>query len=224
MPSLKLIIVLAIGTALMWIPILILSSWYGIKKWKTVIIAILLTIAGTIGTYIWYFIENLGVGRSFYGAVFLVPIFFMLVAKLVRVPYGELMDLCAPAECVMLAIMKVQCLVDGCCGGMVLFTRADGVPVYFPSQMVEMGNAVFVFLILMILAHRKQNRRMIYPWYMIIYGASRFVLNFFRAYATPFLLGLSAGSFWSVCAVIIGCAVLFRRRYLRKKEMMEQEQ
>lgn len=222
MPSLKLLIVLAIGTVLMWIPIVILASWYQIKKWKTIPVAILLTIAGTLGTYIWYFMETRGgVGRSFYGAVFLVPLFFLPVAKLMRIPYGKLMDFCAPAECVMLSIMKIQCLIDGCCGGKVLFINAEGVPVCFPSQIVEMGNAILVFAVLMILAHRKQSRGTIYPWYLVSYGVSRLILNQFRA-TLPFFWGLSAGSLWSICAIILGCTVLYCCRRLKKQGKMEQ--
>ena len=217
MPSMKLILVLAIGTVLMWIPMLILSSQCGIKKWKTVPAAILLTIAGTVGTYIWYYIENQGIGRSFYGAIFMVPVFFVPVAKILRVPYGSLLDLCAPAECVMLSIMKIQCLIDGCCGGVVLFVNADNVPVCFPSQMVEMGNAVLVFALLMILAYRKQNRAMIYPWYAVIYGISRLVLNQFRANTSPFFLGMAPGTLWSLCAIILGGGALICCRRLKKQ-------
>ena len=106
----------------MMIPMFFQARKYEIKLWKIVPIAFVLTIVGTLGTYLWFLLENLHWGgRSFYGAVFLVPIAFLLVALIVRIPYGQLMDLCAPAECIMLSIMKVQCLMEGCCAGRVLF-------------------------------------------------------------------------------------------------------
>ena len=86
------------------------------------IISVLLTVSGTLGTFIWYAIESGGFGgRSFYGAVFIVPLLFIPVAYLFRIPYAKLMDLCAPAECMMLVLMKALCLMEGCCGGRVLF-------------------------------------------------------------------------------------------------------
>lgn len=193
---------------LMLIPILILSKAYRQKLWKSFPIAFILTITGTISTLIWFFIENFHMGGwSFYGAVFIVPIVFVLIAKLFRIPYGDLMDICAPAECMMLVIMKFQCMMDGCCRGRVMYTTADGVAVAFPSQAVELVNALLVFAVLMILAMRKNNRGTIYLWYLIIYGCTRFVLNFFRS-TTPVIFGLSYGTIWSICSVAVGAALL----------------
>lgn len=189
----------------MLIPIVIQSKWYQIKLWKCFPIALILTIVGTIGTKIWFLIENGNIaGQSFYGAVFVVPFVFLFVAKLVRVPYGKLMDLCAPAECAMLAIMKTQCFASGCCGGRVLFTNAQGDAVYFPSQIVELITALVILGALMLLARKDENRGMIYPLYMVIYGSTRLVLNFLRADKSVFALGLAPGAFWSVLALIVG--------------------
>lgn len=219
------IIVLAIGTGVMLLPILILMKRYNTDLKKSVPVAVILTVTGTLATYIWFLIENLWFGgRSFYGAVFLVPIAFIYVAKWLHIPHGDLMDFCAPAECVMLAIMKYQCLKDGCCGGRVLYTSAEGIEVIFPSQIVELGNALLVFLILMVLAWNKNNRGKIFAWYMIIYGASRFVLNFFRAETESYAFGLPAGNFWSVVAIVTGILWLRHiKRILRKKQVCSQE-
>lgn len=205
MISLELFIVLLIGTAVMLIPIMIQSKWYQIKLWKSIPIAFILTIAGTVGTKIWFLIENGNIaGQSFYGAVFVVPFVFLLIAKLVRVPYDQLMDLCAPAECAMLGIMKTQCFTSGCCGGREVFVNAQGTAIIFPSQIVELITALVILVALMLLSRKDQNRGMIYPLYMVIYGATRFVLNYFRAGDGVFALGLAPGAFWSVCALLLG--------------------
>lgn len=210
------ILILAIGTVAMMIPMLILMKRYNLILWKSVPVAVILTITGTISTYIWFWIENLWFGgRSFYGAVFLVPLAFIYVAKWLKLPYLELMDLCAPAECVMLALMKFSCLKDGCCGGRVLCTTAEGIEVVFPSQIVELCNAFLVFLVLMILAWNWKNRGKIFPWYMIIYGATRFVLNWFRAETEAYAFGLPAGNLWSLVAIVTGIMWL---RYINKKD------
>lgn len=207
----------------MLIPMAIMSKGYNIRTWKMIPASLLLTVAGTTGTYIWYFIENYGIGRSFYGAVFMVPMFFPFIAMLLREKYLDLLDLCAPAVCVMLALMKVQCLIDGCCSGIVLLTTAEGVPVRFPSQMVELVNALLIFAALVYLATRKNNRGKIYPLYMLIYGTSRFALNYFRAGITPFMLGMSAGHFWSVCSILVGSAWLFAMSRMTAKKAVDLE-
>lgn len=201
----------------MLLPIAVLAKQYCIAWWKTIITSVLLTITGTAGTYIWFIIENGAFGgRSFYGAVFLVPPVFFLLAKLLRVNSGELIDLCAPAECVMLTIMKYQCMKDGCCGGKVLCTTPQGVEVIFPSQIAEAAAALLIGVILLVMARNPKNRGTLFPWYMVIYGASRFVLNLFRAEEAVFLLGMTAGNVWSILSVILGLTWLILHKKLRK--------
>lgn len=223
--NLKTILVLSMGTGAMLVLIAILMKRYGIKLWKSVPVSVLLTVTGTIGTYIWFFIEASWFGgRSYYGAVFIVPIAFRYVAKMMKIPYGELMDFCAPAECIMLAIMKYQCFVDGCCGGRVLRTLEDGSTVLFPSQIAELINAFVLMIVLMTMGILKKQHGKIYAWYLILYGVTRFVLNYFRADTTPFLMGLPAGNFWSVVSIAIG--FLWIKDYavkLVKKEELKQD-
>lgn len=218
MVSLKLFIYLSIGTLAMLIPILVQSKWYNMKVYKAVLLTVLLTVAGTVGTYILFYIENGWIGgTSFYGAVFFVPVAFLLLPKLLKVTYGTIMDLCAPAECIMLVIMKIQCIISGCCAGRVLYVTELGNEVIFPSQIAELINALVILVILMILARKTSTRGMLYPLYFIIYGGTRFVLNFFRANQTHFFLGMAPGTLWSICSIIAGGAWLMFI-FVRKKQ------
>lgn len=209
MIALKLVLYLSIGTVVMLIPIVIQTKQYGIKLWKSAPIAVSLTIVGTIGTYILFFIENQWIGgTSFYGAVFLVPILFPFVAKLLREKTSYLLDISAPAECAMLMIMKIQCQLSGCCGGRELFLPGMQQSIQFPSQIAEMINAVFICFVLLLLSANRKNQGAIYPWYMVIYGASRFFLNVFReAWVTKQML-LPFGNIWSLVAIGVGIAWL----------------
>lgn len=209
MISLNLAIALLLGTVLMVVPVLIQSRWYRVTVWKAIVATVLLTVVGTVGTYLLFYVENQRLGGiSFYGAVFLVPVLFILVAWLLRLPYGTLMDLCAPAECVMLAFMKVQCMMSGCCGGRVIGTASDGSEIMFPSQIVELINGLLLAAILLFLGHRRHNRNDLYPWYMVLYGCTRFVLNFLREQQSDFFLGMSPGNVWSILSVLVGGAWL----------------
>ena len=209
----KTILALSAGTGAMLVLIVALMICYKEKLWKSIPVSLLLTITGTLGTYIWFFVELSGWGgRSYYGAVFLVPIAFVFVAKWMRIPYGDLMDYCAPAECVMLAIMKYQCFVDGCCEGIVIQYLEDGSEVLFPSQIVELVNALVVMAVLLAIAFNKKYRGKVYALYLIIYGVTRFVLNWFRNDNLPLLLGLPSGNLWSLLAIFIGFLWLTDRK------------
>ncbi len=169
--------------------------------------AVILTGAGVAGAMVMFWIEsgfdNFG-GRSFYGALFFAPPIMIPVALLLRMKISEMLDLCAPSECVMLALLKVNCCIDGCCGGKVLYQNtAENVCIVFPSQIVECMTALLLMALLLYMMKRGNNKGTLYAQYMIIYGILRFVLNLMRE-TSPFVWILLAGNFWSLISVIIG--------------------
>lgn len=217
------ILVLLIGTLGMMVPMFFQSRKYAIKLWKIVPIAFVLTITGTLGTYLWFLLENFEFGgRSFYGAVFFVPVAFILLAYIIRIPYGQLMDLCAPAECIMLSIMKIKCMIDGCCIGRPLFINEAGELVRFPSQAVELAVAYILAWALLMMSFREGFKGKVFAWYMILYGATRFVLNFFRDEWARYDGGIiPLGTVWSVVSIIVG--VLWIIIYNKHKNNLKQK-
>ena len=178
--------------------------------WKMVVVALLTLITGVFGTMVLAYIEmgEFG-GTSFYGAVFLVPV-LMFPALLLKMNYKDVLNLVAPAECAMLFVMRFDCLSNGCCFGRYI----PQLEFQFPSQISEMVVAVAIMFVL-IWMHVKNKQVQLYPWYMILYGACRFILQGFRYGGTePWVLGLSQGHFWSLISIIIGTAwlLLSRRR------------
>ena len=201
----ELMLILAFGCGLMCVMISVQMKWYGISMWKSVIVSLALVFTGLFGSRIWYFVENGNYGgRSFYGAVFFAPLVFFAVAKLFRIPYLQALDFCAPAGSLTLALVKIQCLRDKCCQGKILYIDENQEYVRFPSQMVEMIAFVIICIILFLLSSRKIMRGKIFPCFLVLYGASRFVLNFFRYIESTYAFGLSAGSFWSLISFCIG--------------------
>lgn len=215
----ELLVVLTIGAVLMCIPISVQMKWYQIKTWKSVIISVMLVLTGLVGSEFWYFVEN-GIfgGRSFYGVVFIVPFVFFPVAKVLRIPYGLTLDFCAPAGCLTLAMVKIQCLRDGCCDGIALYLDENYNYVKFPSQILEMIIFCVIGFVLMKISSNRKNQKKVFPYFMVLYGATRFVLNFFRDGITPYVMGLSAGSFWSLLAFVIGFIILMVQKYCVGKD------
>lgn len=214
MPNVEFLIAIALGTALMAIPTFLVGNHYRMPKGKILLTTCILTVFGVIGTYLLFYVENGQYGgRSFYGAVFLVPILFLPTAKLLKLSYGQVMDLCAPAECAMLALMRILCMLEGCCMGKNITLLGKNVT--FPSREIEFLVAVILCVVLIVLSRKEKQQGKLYPWYLVLYGATRLVLNFFRERQSPFLLGLAPGALWSICAVLIGSILL---AFLRKKE------
>lgn len=181
--------------------------------WKMALLTVWLTITGVLGTMILAYIElgEFG-GTSFYGAVFLVPI-LMAPAMLLKLTYRDILNLCAPAECAMLVVMRFDCLDKGCCFGKYL----PNLGFQFPSQIAEMvvGLAVMFTLIRM---HKKDRQTQLYPWYMILYGICRFVIQGLRYGGNnPWILGLSQGHLWSLVSIVIGTTWLVLNKARKPK-------
>lgn len=171
-----------------------------VKPWKMVIITILLTLSGVLGAILMYWVENKHFGgTSFFGALLFVPL-LMLPVILLKIPYGTLMDLCAPAECIMLAILKIDCLINDCCSGR--YMQALGV--HFPSRIVEMIVILLIMVALLRIEKQAKKKNKLYGYYLIFYGFTRFFLNLLRDALTVFVWILPPGNFWSIIAVITG--------------------
>lgn len=216
------VISLAVGTIAMAAVMLLPRRWRaGLSMWKTLLSAAVLTVLGVLGAKLMFLIESgFWAGTSFYGAVFFPPMIMVLLALLLRVPPLALLDLCAPAECVMLAILKMQCAVNGCCVGILLTITADGTYIRFPSQIIELLNALVLMVMLLRLIRKGTWQGRIYPIYMLLYGITRFILNLLRD-TKPFLLGLPAGNFWSLVAIVI--ALIWLRLAHPQKGVAESE-
>lgn len=201
------IMIIGAGAVAMLILMLLRRKRYpNIPPWKMILISLILTVCGVLGAMLLFFVENgrFG-GTSFFGAVLLAPVLMWPFGKLLRVPYGELMDLCAPAECAMLAVLKIDCLRTGCCAG--AFIPQWGCT--FPSQIAEMSAAILLLIILVQFEKKDTSKGFIYPLYLGFYGSIRLVLNGFRAEQNPFVWILPPGHFWAIVSIAIGLLVLW---------------
>lgn len=182
------------------------SSVYGVDLWKVAVTALILTATGCYGAKLMHFIESGSWGgRSLYGAIFLVPVIMLPTATLLKIRYGELMDLCSPAGCVMLALLKVKCMIDGCCRGRLI--SVGNYEFIFPSQKVESVTFVIILIIVIVMIFKRRHYTQVYPCFMVIYGFARFFLNLLRE-TTPWIGPLPAGNFWSIISVMTGFAIL----------------
>lgn len=204
---------LFLGMAAMVACMIYTGRIYNIPVYKSVLAAVLLTVIGYCSAVLMFFIESGGwTGRSLYGAIFLAPVMMYPVAWLLKVPYKHLIDLCAPAECIMLTILKVKCMIDGCCGGRLI--HFGNTSFIFPSQITEAIVFLVIGFILFRIVVSQKMVGYVFPVFMIIYGTARFFLNLLRE-TTPWILGMAAGNFWSLISVGLGCLAY----YLLKKQL-----
>lgn len=183
---------------------------YNIPLFKTPIIVVLLAFFGVLSTVLLYFIEN-GEwnGKSFFGAVLFLPVIFLPISKILKVPTTCMMDFISLPGLIMFSVMKFNCSISGCCGGRLLWIAENGKEVYFPSPIVESVTTVLLVCVLLIFEHKQKTNNKLYPISLISYGILRFILNFFRQQEEPFFLGLQKGNIWALLAIIIGILWIF---------------
>lgn len=167
-------------------------------------------------------------GGVFYGGLIAaVATAFWLVRR-----YGFSMwttaDLFAPGIALGHVVGRFGCLLAGCCYGRptnvpwaITFTNPAaasnvgtplGVPLH-PTQLYDAG-ANLVILALLLLTERKGRpfAGRTFWLYMLFYGVSRFVIEFYRGDDRGAVMGLSTSQFVSVLIVPVAIAMLLRLR------------
>ena len=203
---------LAIGTLPVLLTMMAVRIKYRTPLWKLLILSVALIVAGFYSARVMSMIESGSWGgRRFFGVVFFAPLLMIPLARLLRLPVADVLDQCAPAECVMMTLSKLRCLADGCCYGKVLWYGSNE-PVRFPSQIAEAMHAFALAVVMVTLMRRGKMRSTAFPWYMILYGIGRFILHLFRDNLT-YIAGLPTGNFWSLISITIGTIwILFYKK------------
>jgi phosphatidylglycerol---prolipoprotein diacylglyceryl transferase len=194
------------------------------------LIASIAAITGVIGARIFYVLGNLEQfhgnwgrlfdlnmrGLVFYGGLALaVPSCVVLVRRM-KLPPGAVADAVGLAMPLSLAIARIGCFLNGCCGG-----KPSGMPwavtfpgsaaAVHPTQLYEMALDLAAFALLLWARKRLERDWDLFLLSLASYGLIRFAVEFFRFHADP-----NAAIFFQVfsMALFIGCsaAILFRNR------------
>lgn len=196
----------------------------GLSTLSCVLFVVLLTLCGVAGARLLYILENLddlnsalsGNGVSFFGSVYLIPMVMPLIGRILRLKGKATLDLCAPCVAIMVACIRIGCLLGGCCGGWVVYIG----DIYFawPTQIMECIGDFLIFLWLGKLHGQSSREGQLYPFLMIAYSVLRFFIEFLR-YSPEKWLIFSAGHGFAVIAIL---AAILWLAILKQKEPMKQ--
>ena len=166
-------------------------------------------------------------GGVFYGGLILAVAVAFWYIRRHRLPFWQTCDVFAPGIALGHAVGRLGCLAAGCCYGRptdvpwaVTFHNPAaaanvgtplGVPLH-PTQLYESG-AEFLILGLLLATERKGRAfaGRTFWLYMLLYGISRFVIEFYRGDPRGLVFGvLSTSQFISVVLVPLSVAMLAR--------------
>lgn len=188
---------------------------YGFSFKRAVLIAV---ITYPFLFFMMYFITWAEYGFKGWGANNIVriymwaPLLMLPFAKLFKVPYGKLCDYFAPSFSLSHAIGHLACPFVGCCQG---FPCSWGIynPEYhirlFPIQPLESLGALILWWYLIVYARKKgyECRGKVLALFLILYGLSRFVFEFFRD-NTKLFWSISELAIWAFLAFVVGLVML----------------
>lgn len=134
--------------------------------------------------------EWVGTGGNYFGTLFWGPIILFLWFYIVGVnPFKE-MDLITPAYSLRLIFAKLACFCAGCCRGIKCswgLYYPEQNDVLFPAQLLEAMVSLIIFICFM-KYRKKAEEGTLFPIYMIIYCATRFLTEFTRGEENVFLI------------------------------------
>jgi len=133
-----------------------------------------------------------GSGFVFYGSfLFAVPCMLLFFQRH-ALPAWSMLDIMAITTCLVHFFGRLGCFLAGCCYGIptdfigaVVFTdpacvaEPKGVPLH-PTQLYEAGFILIVLFYLLWLRDKKQFQGQLFILYLGLYGAGRFILEYFR--------------------------------------------
>ena len=169
-------------------------------------------------------LQAAGVYQGGFVVAFAVALLYMRRQNL---PILATCDVFAPGLALGQAIGRIGCFSAGCCWGVpahvpwaVTFHNPQaaeltgvplGIPLH-PSQLYESVADALIFLFLYLRIGRAHAAGAIFGWYLALYSAARFVIEFFRFHEQGLHLGLSYTQWISLATLAAGIALLIVRR------------
>lgn len=214
-----LIIMLVIATIASYIWLYINKNELKTSWWFLIIIAVLHTVIGVLFVKFFAllevgFITSRAGNMSLYGGIFFMPLFYFIFAKAKKIKLGTAFDIFTFSLVVTLFFARINCLHSGCCLGI----EIGNTGYLYPTREIEL----LYYLIFMLIYLLRRNKNLNNKWYLIYmlsYGITRFIVEWFRQSSSTFILHM--GHIWSIVSIIISVILLiivYRKEHKNVKE------
>lgn len=167
-------------------------------------------------------------GGVFYGGLIAALVVAIWLVRRYDLRLWTTADLFAPGIALGHVIGRFGCLLAGCCYGRptsvpwaITFTNPAaaanvgtplGVPLH-PTQLYDAGAELLILIVLLLTERRGRPFAGRTFWlYVLLYGISRFIIEFYRGDDRGVILGVSTSQFVSLIAVPVAIAMLIRLR------------
>jgi phosphatidylglycerol---prolipoprotein diacylglyceryl transferase len=167
-------------------------------------------------------------GGVFYGGLLAALGVALFLVRRYQLRIWTTADLFAPGIALGHVVGRLGCLMAGCCYGTpttmpwgITFTNPLaasnvgtplGIPLH-PTQLYDAGAELLILIILLVTERRGKTFEGRTFWlYMLLYGISRFVVEFYRGDDRGTMMGVSTSQFVSLLVVPLALVMLVRLR------------
>lgn len=183
----------------------------------------------------WAWAKFWNAGYAYYGGLITASLAAWWLLRRDRFPFWKAADMAGFAIPIGLGFGRMGCLLAGCCfgapsssgiamqfppngnasdaqwkAGLLSSPRLPSLPVH-PTQIYESAGSLAVAAICLFYVHgRKRYDGHVFVWFLVLYAAMRFVVEFFRADDRGALLGLTTSQLIGV--LLVGLAIFLHRR------------
>ena len=179
-----------------------------------------------------YLLHTLREGFVFYGALIGGLLGVAIFAATKKLPFFSLTDYFIPALVIGHAFGRIGCVFAGCCYGMecvspisIVFPEGSAAPAGVPLLPTQIMESAFLFLLCAFLVWRLKKQKpfgTVSGWYMVLYGAWRFGIEFFRSDERGAVGVLSTSQFISIFVLLGGIALLLLVKFgVLKKTVLD---
>jgi phosphatidylglycerol:prolipoprotein diacylglycerol transferase len=233
---------IAVSIAISITVVYIESRRQGINTDDVLDMAIAAVIGGILGARIgwimtspnvlWYLAHPLRIlaiwegGLSYFGGILGGVVAANCLIRRRRMAFWRMVDIVAPLLALSFGIGKIGCWLNGCCNGTattswlgVIFTN----PLsecdllnqrIWPAQLFNSASGFLAFAVLFwVVRKRKHYDGQVFIWYLYLYGATSFVVEFFR-YIPVHVLRLTPNQWTDITIIVVGiiASLILRRR------------
>ena len=156
------------------------------------------------------FVAEKAANMRLYGAIFLLPIVYYLGAKLAKRNVALIMDIMTVCAAIGLFIVRVNCLIVGCCKGVLITENGT---MRWPLVELEMILCVVIIIYFWQRVYKGKSKGLAYPITILTYSIFRFIIEWVREEYTGEIWIFHLAHIWSLIA-IAGSAIAI---YLIKK-------
>jgi phosphatidylglycerol:prolipoprotein diacylglycerol transferase len=156
----------------------------------------------------------------FHGGFIAALVVAVLIMRSHKMPVFETMDVFAPGVAIGQAIGRLGCFAAGCCWGRecdlpwgVRFRSDFAAPVpldktLHPVQLYESAANFLIFAVLYRLCSKDHRPGQVIGWYLVLYSATRFIVEFFRVHEQSLVGPFSLTQWISIGLLALGAAIL----------------